>query len=333
MGKAVESGKSSLVATKNAIKAKSSINKNAKIDKITADEEHNDFICQTCGKHFTKRQGNFSPNKSAIYAGSDGYINTCRSCIDKLFRKYTEFYSGSEEKAIQRICEIYDFYFNESALSASKKISEGRSRINTYIAKINIMPHTGKTYSDYLIENHNNTIESFEQLEELRSQGKTSITNAALERWGTNFNEDEIKVLEEHYKMLKKQNPNCDSNQEIFVKDLCYIKLQQLEAMKNKKTDDFDKLTKLYRDTFKQAGLKTVQELDSSNDEAFGVTLSVISQYTPEEYYKDRKLYKDFDGLESYFTRFITRPLKNLMTGSKDRDEEFCVKNDDDDDE
>ena len=129
--------------------------------------------------------------------------------------------------------------------------------------------------------------------------------------------------------MLKKQNPNCDNNQEIFIKDLCCIKLKQMEAMQKNDTKTFGDLTKLYRDTFKQAGLKTTQESDGSNDETLGVTLSVISQYTPEEYYKDKKLYKDYDGLGDYITRLLFRPLKNLQFGSKDRDEEFKVKDSD----
>jgi len=51
----------------------------------------------------------------------------------------------------------------------------------------------------------------------------------------------------------------------------------------------------------------------------------MISKYTPEEYYKDKKLYKDFDGIGEYFKRFVLRPLKNLQLGTTDRDKEFFV--------
>ncbi len=57
--------------------------------------------------------------------------------------------------------------------------------------------------------------------------------------------------------------------------------------------------------------------------------MAAISQYTPEEYYSDKKLYKDFDGLGSYISRFITRPIKNLMLGGNERDDEYCVKDGD----
>lgn len=84
----------------------------------------------------------------------------------------------------------------------------------------------------------------------------------------------------------------------------------------------------MYRDTFKQAGLKTVQEIDNSAEETLGVTLATISQYTPEEYYRDKELYKDFDGLGDYIKRFILRPIKNLVLGTNERDKTYCVKDD-----
>lgn len=272
---------------------------------------------------------------SFLFKGNNGYIPVCRHCIDQIYAHFVDFYSGSEEKAIERMCQIFDWFFHEEPLAASRKISANRSRIGGYVSKLNLRQTTmkGTTYSDTIIGRYANTIDSVEHLEELKSQGKTSVTKTALERWGANFFEDEIRTLEDHYRMLKNQNPNCDSNQEIFIKDLCYTKLQQIEAMREKDVKNFDTLTKLYRDTFKQAGLKTIQETDSSNEETLGVTLATISQYTPEEYYRDKSLYKDFDGLSSYIERFLFRPLKNLMTGSKERDEEFCVKDDDDGDE
>ena len=164
----------------------------------------------------------------------------------------------------------------------------------------------------------------------MKADGQTGITKVMFERWGQVSTED-IIALEDHYKMLKKQNPNCDNNQEIFIKDLCYTKLLQLKSFKDGNSGDFEKYTKLYRDTFKQAGLKTVQETDASGEETLGVTLAVISQYTPEEYYKDKKLYKDFDGIGEYFSRFVLRPLKNLVLGTTERDKEYCVKDGEDD--
>jgi hypothetical protein len=226
---------------------------------------------------------------------------------------------------------MYGLYFNESPLAASKKISAHRSRFHTYSSKLQIKPWIGRSWLDVIKERSDTVIKDLDELDALKSEGKADVSKVSAERWGIGlFSDADYKILDDHYKMLKRQNPNCDSNQEIFIKDLCYTKLQQMNAMREKKPDDFKTFTQLYRETFKQAGLKTVQETDSSNDEVFGVTLATISQYTPEEYYKDKSLYKDFDGLGDYISRFITRPLRNLQFGKHERDKEYFVKENDD---
>lgn len=72
-----------------------------------------------------------------------------------------------------------------------------------------------------------------------------------------------------------------------------------------------------YSKTFKQAGLRTIEEKDNSNDECLGVTLAAISQYTPEEYYKDKTLYKDFDNIGDYFDRFVKRSFEKFDVWNK----------------
>jgi hypothetical protein len=51
-----------------------------------------------------------------------------------------------------------------------------------------------------------------------------------------------------------------------------------------------------------------------------------VEETTPSEYYKDKELFKDFDNIGSYFKKYITRPIKNFVTGSRD----FNVNTDDD---
>ena len=143
-------GQTKAQIVKKSLASEMSLNADAKIGKIEAvSDGREEYICQTCGK-------------SPIYAGTDGYLNTCKNCVDNLFTQYTEFFGGNEERAIERICQLFDFYFNESALAASKKISEDRSRISVYISKIQLKPHIGKTYSDTLLESKQNTIDSMD---------------------------------------------------------------------------------------------------------------------------------------------------------------------------
>ena len=290
------------------------------------------YKCTTCGSSWDSQKGHFSMSKSLIYQANNGYITMCNNCRDEYFRQLCILYKGNETKAIRHMCMQFGWFFHEDAVVASRQISSDRSRISHYLAKKNL----GQTSSIGVTDIDTVKYEFSTKMDEIitsREQAKSeesTISASAVDRWGIGFTEADYKLLDDHYRLLKKFNPNCDNNQEIFVKDLCYTKLLQMKAMRGEgKSDDFDKYTRLYRDTFKQAGLKTIQETDNSSEETLGVTLATIAQYTPEEYYKDKKLYKDFDGLGEYIKRFITRPLRNLQHGTTDRDPEYCVKDKD----
>lgn len=307
---------------------KTAPSKNTELKKIdnTKKEEPNFYMCPTCGGKYTKLDGNFPASQSEMYAGWDYHIPICRSCLDQIFVHYTTVYGGDEDKAIRRICEKFDIYYNVSLLNASRKITKTRSRIHNYISKANLVQYKDKTFDTTLDEERNNVIASREDYDEKKNNGDISTTKAAIERWGVGvFSDEDYAVLEEHYKYLKRANPNCDSNQEIFVKSLCHLNLLMMKSMKENNLDGYAKANEQYGKTFTKAGLKTIQETDKNADDCWGIFMEQISQYTPEEYYKDKKLYEDFDGIGKMFERFVLRPLKNLMCKTNERDPEFNV--------
>ena len=66
--------------------------------------------------------------------------------------------------------------------------------------------------------------------------------------------------------------------------------MAKLLRSENCDTSKYSTLVEQYNKTFTKAGLKTIEEKDSSNDETLGVTLATISLYTPEEFYKNKKI-------------------------------------------
>jgi hypothetical protein len=286
------------------------------------------YKCLMCGDSWDAQKNHFSKSNHPKYQKNDGYIEICNNCRDRYYYKLVDFYSGNEEHAIRHMCIEIGWVYHIDALVASRQISSDRSRLSHYLAKKNLgqTARVGTTFFDNMrldeVNKVNAVITSKEQIE----SEDVSVTKSAVDRWGMGFTEIDYKNLDEHYKMLKKNNPNCDNNQEIFIKSLCNINMLMVRALRDGDSDKYVKLTDQYSKTFKQAGLKTIQETDNSADECLGVTLATISQFTPEEYYKDKNLYSDFDGLGDYFDRFVRRPLKNLMSGSVDRDKEYFVK-------
>jgi hypothetical protein len=287
------------------------------------------FRCSCCGKGFTSQDKNFQKTNDVLFQSNNGYLPWCKECTDTYTAQTTALYCNNEELAMKDFCQRAGWNYDINALVASMETYSGhrsRSRISHYAAKKNINCDGRKTWIDTL--KHNQTLKEYEVIT-TREQTKdedVKVKGSSIDRFGLGFTEMDYKNLDDHYFMLKKNNPNADNNQEIFIKALCNINVLMIKAFQDGDSDKYVKLTEQYAKTFKQAGLKTIQEVDNSADECLGVTLATISQFTPEEYYKDRGLYKDFDKIGEYFTRFVKRPLKNLMTGSTDRDHEYYVK-------
>lgn len=313
------------------IKGKTKIDRSVRIKNIKQDEEDTrTYYCSCCGKMYVRQVGNFSPSKSPIFAGNNGHVTVCRTCTDKYFIQLTDFFSGNEEKAIERICSIYDWYYDESAVIATSRRKTNTSRISVYPSKLNLAQtaNLGDTYLDYIASKFSNEIDSFEKLDELNQTEKTSLSERTVKRWGLGYTPEEYDFLNLHYKTLKEKIPTADVVVDTLVKDLCVIKVQQMRMLQAQDVDKYSKLTDLYQKTLLTANMKPVSTKDVANNaqmDGIGLWTKEIEKYTPAEFFKDKSIYKDYDGLGEYFKRFIVRPFKNLLTGSKDMDLEFSV--------
>lgn len=289
------------------------------------DSENTRHICCICSQSFDSLS-EFNKSYSSLYVGT-GRLPLCKECLIKKYKAYVTEY-GDAKKAMKRICMAYDLYYNDSIFD---KCNDGSDTVmGNYIKKLNMVQYKGRTFDDSLKEGF--LFDSITPIRKLpvKKDKIVEIDEKDIANWGDGFSPEDYEILNSHYKYLTDANPQCDSNQEIFIMDLCYTKMQQMKAVREGKVDDYNKLTESYRKSFTQAGLKTVKE---SNNEEFtvGVTAETIEKYTPAVYYKNKELYKDFDGLSDYFSRFILRPLKNLVHGTKERDFEFYVKEEDED--
>lgn len=306
------------------------VNVEFKIPKVKPSEQYDPqkhkYKCSCCGKGFNGQQKtNFQKTNSPLFQANDGFLPWCKSCTDIYVNLLTELYSKNEEHAIEHFCQQVDWVYDFEPLKCAREISSDRSRISHYAAKKNLNVGGRKTYIDTLKYNYEKKKGEIITNREQTKSDEVSVSASAVDRWGVGFTPIDYKNLDDHYKMLKKNNPNCDSNQEIFIKSLCNINMLMSRALREGDSDKYVKLTDQYAKTFRNAGLKTVEEKDSSNNETVGVTLATISQYTPEEFYKDKTLYEDWDKIGEYFDRHVRRPMQNLMTGTDIRDKEYFV--------
>lgn len=268
-----------------------------------------------------------SPTFFKTYSGlysQTGYLPMCKDCMNKLLHSYIEKYKD-KRKAMQRICIAFDLYYSESIFGSCEDKEE--SMLGNYIRMLNMKQNKKKTFDTSLDEGF---VFGFDEKPIDEEQDEDVVSQDDIEKWGFGLDPMDYKVLNQHYQFLKNANPNYDSNQEIFINDLCYTKMQQMKAVRNGEVENYNKLTDSYRKTFKEAGLKTTRDAAINEDFTIGVNAETIEKYTPAEYYKNKSLYRDYDNIGDYIKRFMTRPLRNLMHGTEERDYEFFVKDEGD---
>lgn len=284
------------------------------------------YRCSCCGNEWSSQKGHFSKTKSPLYYANNGYINICNDCRDAYYYQLIPFFNGDEEAAIDRMCSLFDWYVNEAGLSACRQSSDDRSRISHYLAKKNLgQAATGDTYLDTIKERlleQSKTIDSVDDLEEVTAY---KITPKMIKFWGAGYGESVYPILQGYYdELLKLCETKPDVKKQKMMKNLCLLEYQM--QVKIQEGKDIGSLSNSYKAMFEAAELK-IDNADTSND-SFGKWIMEIEKYAPAEYYQDKKKYHDFFGLVEYIERFMFRPLKNLIFGTKEKEKEYWINDD-----
>lgn len=293
-------------------------------------------VCCTCGESLNSSK--FYKSYSKFYI--DSLLPICKDCFAHKFGEYAKTYK-SNKMAMQRMCMTFDIFFDEDLFD--KCDINDDTVIGNYFRKLNIKQNIGKTFEDTITNGgvalsgdrkrikgkRVAYVDEYDNVQEETPDEK--INPKDIEKWGAGYDAVDYDTLNAHNKFLQNANPNCDSNQEIFISNLCYIYMKQMKASRENDTKSFTDLLNLYIKTFKESGLKTVRDTSESKEFKAGVSIAMIEKYTPAEFYKDQNLYKDFDGIGGIIKRFFTRPLKNLQFGTNEQDEEYSIQDGDED--
>lgn len=284
-----------------------------------------EYHCVCCGKGFAKQQGNFYRAGSPLFRGNNKYLPVCISCVNNLFLQYVELL-GSEEEAVQRLCQRFDIYFSDAIFKKSEIPKIGQStRMSEYIKLFNTSKSlAGYTYDTYLKELKDHRIMDPDPANE-----DESVPSDLIDRFGIGYSASEYRRMGKQYeKILSTFEGEDDPNFNELAKVLCTTQVFMDRAMVKDDLDAYDKATKLHQATLKSMQWKPEKPKADASEDSFttiGQMRAMIEQYCPSVVYKDKNLYRDVDDIEGYWKRFIVRPFKNFFTGSSDKDAEYSV--------
>ena len=257
----------------------------------------------------------YSAYDNKFYA--NGRFNICKHCM----KEFVYVDGNISIVNMQTILRIFNIPFYEKEFKSA--LTDTKETIGTYMKNISLN-HKGDDWlcgDDISHKTLDLVTENYADKE-------------LVQRWGYGFSPEELEWLEHDYHEWITHH-DCDKlSIQRLVQMICIKELEIRNArQEGKPTEKLEKalMELMNNSNLTPRNMSSLNESDSSK--IFGVWLKDIEQYRPAEYFENKKIYHDYDGIMDYFERFILRPMKNLILGSREFDKEFSIENDGDLDE
>lgn len=253
-----------------------------------------------------------------------GYIPICKDCMNKfVLDKNGDVVLEKVDLLLRMIdmCFWEDIY--EKASKAYYEASEENDFgfMSWYIRYLFL---NSKEYEPFgYINGQYPTIEVM-FMDDTLDDEETRVLDEIKDFWGEGFTINEYRILEKKYAEWLNSTDSDKLSTRKMIKLICMKELE-IERIRAK-GGTTGKAEKELMDLMNTANLtpKTMSALnESESTKVFGVWLRDIEKYRPAEYYQDKSIYKDHDNIQGYFERFVLRPLKNLLCGTREFDKEF----------
>lgn len=294
----------------------------ASTKKTTNKSDKPKLVCTCCGKDKSDRE--FYMSKSYIYQAI-GKVPICKTCIGGVYDKYYSKYKN-EHLAIYYMCRALGICFNlasfNGAMSELEKNNKDTLIWQIYMTKLNSLGGVNGAGDDF---------DSSDSIDvEVIKENTSVIDKEVVKRWGRSFTDEELQWLEDDYMDWTTHNDCSKLSVQRLVQMICIKELEIRNA--RSKGDSTEKLEKALLTLMDNSSLtpKTMSAMNETNStRVYGLWLQDIETRRPAEYFKDKSIYFDYDHIKEYFERFVLRPLKNLLIGTRDFDKEFNVEDDD----
>ena len=269
---------------------------------------------------------------------SNGFMSICKKCCNEIYDSYYSV-EHSIAKAILRTCRKINLMFDEGCVGSTEThlktlFDNGKPTDNIIgIYKSKLAQSQKNNFSDpgseFDLTFHEPNImiknEPMTDDEEFES-GDLKLV------WGENLTFDDYQFLEREYDEWKKTH-RCDTKAEkTLIREICHKELEIRKKRIETQGHVPGSLTKELQDLMKTANVdpsKTSEANSGKNKERYSKFIEILEENDPADYYKDKMLYKNFDNQDFILKKYVTRPLKNFITQSRD----FNVEAEDDVDE
>ena len=264
---------------------------------------------------------------------SNGFFSICKQCCEKMYEGYFRT-ERDMARAILKTCRKINLKFDEAAVQSAKLHMETKKSTGNVIGiyKSKLMATQRTNIGDKVTSLDLTFIEPNIVLPLAHPLDSSEVSTAELQqKWGRNYNFEDYEYLEREYSEWEKTN-SCETKAEKkLIIEICHKSLE-IEKRREETGTTPSNLVKELQEIMKTAAVDPSKANAAGAGrtlETFSGIIKIIEETEPADYFEDKEMFKDFDNIGWYFRKYITRPLKNFITQSRD----FNVSEDESDDD
>jgi hypothetical protein len=270
-------------------------------------------------------------NAKDFYEATDTFLDTnnkmsiCRFCIRDI---YESFYVKKKDiyDAIYQVCKIINVRYDSGKVDVTEKhikTSEENGRLveqvfGLYLSKLKMTEFGSKDTSSEDFTFQDVIKHDSERLDaNLYADG---VVYELEQFWGKKLTQEQYQYLEDEMARYKRTHKCDTAAEESLLRQICFAELDIRESREEGKSSSgsVETLQKLMKTASVDPAKTAIAGAGKSQD-TFSSFIKMIEENEPADYYKDKDLFKDYDNIgPKYFEKYITRPLKNFVTQSRD---------------
>jgi hypothetical protein len=241
------------------------------------------------------------------------------------------------EKALLRTCKILNVAWVPNAVEAtktqvSKAMSSGKTDIQVFGIYKSKLSTLSNLNSDIQLT-FDNSVSNIETNTNENVTDDQDFNKYLKDFWGPDLIFEDYEFLESELARYKKTHKCDTATEESLLRQICFAELDIRKSRMGKGGGDASAVKRL-QELMRTASVDPAKAATANSGQAkdtFSSFIKIIEENEPAEFYsgKDKELFKDFDNIDFYFKKYVTRPLKNFITQSRD----FNVDTEDDIDE
>lgn len=281
------------------------------------------YYCRRCMKFLSA--DNFYNAVDGGLVDTSGKFSVCKKDVQEIYDiVYTT--TNSMEKTIHRLCQIFNVKFTNEALDATKAhiqtlLDSGKNVSAIFSIYLMKLIATKKSMdkggiNDFQYEDIT-TIFTEKQI----NTAEIPIPPEVVAFWGKDQTRGDIEFLEAEYANFKQTHKADTHAEKVLLRQVCFTLLDIKKARLN--LDPTDKLVKELQELMKNLAISPNIAKANANAgmDSFGLWIEDIERNEPAEWLKSDprgQIYRDIGNTEEYFQKYIVRPLKNFILGSRD---------------